>query len=161
VIAAAVRSLAFARPSLGQLDTNDGGESRRHLSRSQELVPIQLSYVPHPLRNTSRKQPNIFFGFLVWLGRNISAREALYNSSPMYLYLLSSQLQNMHSRSFQFQFLPRSKPTSRPASGQTLSTRSYSLLLPALPIGGRKLGGIQCIGQYALCDFPTKGRIIS
>jgi len=50
----------------------------------------------------------------------------------------------MHSRSFQFQSQPRSKPTSRPAfltispaSGQMLSTSSYSLSLPPLPIGGR------------------------
>jgi len=145
VIAAAVRNLTFARPSLGQLDTNDGGVSRHRPSRIQELVLIPLSHVPHPLRNTSRKQPTILFlGFLVLVGRNISAREALYKSSPMYLFPLSSQLQNMHSRSFQFQFQPRSKPTSHPAfltisptSGQTLTTRSYSLLLPLLPIGGR------------------------
>jgi len=57
------------RPTM--LDTNDGGESRRRPSRSQQLVPIPLSHVPHPLRNTSRKQPTILFFWVFGFGESV------------------------------------------------------------------------------------------
>jgi len=137
---AAVRNLTFARPSLGQLDTNDGGESRRHPSRSQELVPIPLSSAS---RRESQTTDHPFLVFVFGREEHICARGVVqiitYVSISSFFYI-----QNIHSRSFQFQFQLRSKPTSRPAflttspaSGQTLSTRSYSLSLLPLPIGGR------------------------
>ena len=92
--------------------TDDGRESRRHTSRSQEPVCITPSET-----RVANNRPYLLFLFF-FLGRNTSAREALYKSSPMYdffspeTHLLITILQRVRAP---FGFVGPNQPRVQPS----------------------------------------------